>query len=145
MWAQITGNYEYIQRVHDASSSRSLAAMYPDGPQISHRLQFHFDRHQGSCADCRSSRLTSKLRGVTTLTYIPDVLIVSIGIDNLDIEGQLNFRRSSGDVKLNMSGLAGHFPSLIVDREGSLWYHDGMTTHRSCQYKGKIKDDEAHP
>ncbi|KAJ7737161.1 hypothetical protein DFH07DRAFT_714530, partial [Mycena maculata] len=77
---------------------------------------------------------------------IPDLLVLSVGIDNLRIEDQLNFRQPSGDVVLNIRGMVyhsqtgRHFTSITVDREGTLWYHDGIRTGRGCINMGTMKD-----
>ncbi|KAJ7899890.1 hypothetical protein B0H13DRAFT_2029309 [Mycena leptocephala] len=33
-----------------------------------------------------------------------------------------------------------HFTSVVVDAQGIIWYHDGMTTRRACTSNGRFVD-----
>jgi hypothetical protein len=34
----------------------------------------------------------------------------------------------------------GHFTSVVVDAQDEMWYHDGMSTRRTCVNNGKFGD-----
>ncbi|KAI0825908.1 hypothetical protein BC629DRAFT_1261880, partial [Irpex lacteus] len=36
-----------------------------------------------------------------------------------------------------------HFTSRVITNEGSIWYHDGIETGKSCIHEGNIADIDA--
>ncbi|KAJ7075579.1 hypothetical protein C8R43DRAFT_966316 [Mycena crocata] len=124
---------------------RTLESMYPGEITMSQWLQWHFDRYQGRCPTCIAPH---KMRRVTTLTDVPQLLVVTLAGDSrkLRIEEVLTFGRPTGAVKLRVRGLlyhsetGRHFTSIVVDAVGTMWYHDGITTRRRCIDKGRLRD-----
>ncbi|KAJ7908618.1 hypothetical protein B0H13DRAFT_2496531 [Mycena leptocephala] len=63
---------------------------------------------------------------------------------------ELNFPHRNGVTTLKLRGLIyhsqmeghsiGHFTSVVVDAEGIMWYHDGITTKRTCINNGRFAD-----
>ncbi|KAJ6517750.1 hypothetical protein DFH09DRAFT_940166 [Mycena vulgaris] len=51
--------------------------------------------------------------------------------------------RDNSNVTLKLRGLiyhseiAAHFTSVVLDAEGLMWYHDGITTKRTCVNNGR--------
>ncbi|KAJ7914979.1 hypothetical protein B0H13DRAFT_2458344, partial [Mycena leptocephala] len=63
---------------------------------------------------------------------------------------EVNFPHHNGVTTLKLRGLIyhsqmeghsiGHFTSVVIDAEGIMWYHDGITTKRTCINNGRFAD-----
>ncbi|KAJ7122695.1 hypothetical protein C8R43DRAFT_845579, partial [Mycena crocata] len=88
----------------------------------------------------------AKLRRRTTIHDVPEVLIVGINFPTLVLNEELQFHRNNNVVTLKLRGLiyhsqmALHFTSVILDAEGIMWYHDGISTGRTCVNNGRFTD-----
>ncbi|KAJ7916608.1 hypothetical protein B0H13DRAFT_1609185 [Mycena leptocephala] len=91
------------------------------------------------------------MRQLTTIREVPSLLILCININNLKLDPYLKFRQNDESVNtLKLRGLiyhselagqvGGHFTTVVVDAAGNMWYHDGMTTRRTCVNNGRLAD-----
>jgi hypothetical protein len=124
----------------------ALQERHPAGPTLSQWFGHHFDRlTSGNCPHCINN---SKLRRLTTIHDVPLYMIISSGFNNLRLDEELTFSSTMGETRLRLRGLIyhspgtviGHFTSVLLDRHGSMWYHDGITTGGFCTQNGKISD-----
>ncbi|KAJ7883592.1 hypothetical protein B0H13DRAFT_1629001, partial [Mycena leptocephala] len=76
---------------------------------------------------------------------VPSLIILSLNLDTLRLEEDVTL----GQKMLKLRGLIyhsqitadlGHFTSVVVDAQGTMWYHDGMTTRRACTSNGRFVD-----
>ncbi|KAJ7085024.1 hypothetical protein C8R43DRAFT_909267 [Mycena crocata] len=83
------------------------------------------------------------MRRLTTIHDVPSLMVVGVNFDTLVLDEELNFPRNGNVITLKLRGLiyhsqqAMHFTSIVLDANGMLWYHDGITTGRDCVSKGK--------
>jgi hypothetical protein len=85
------------------------------------------------------------MRRLTTVYEVPPIMILSISLNTLRLDEEIVFGPTK-TLKLhgliNHSQIAAHFTSVVVDSRGVMWYHDGMTTGRSCMYNGRFLDKQ---
>jgi hypothetical protein len=91
------------------------------------------------------------MRQLTTIQEVPSLLILCININTLKLDPYLKFGQNDDNANtLKLRGLiyhseiagqvGGHFTSVAVDAGGNMWYHDGITTRRTCVNNGKFTD-----
>jgi hypothetical protein len=62
------------------------------------------------------------------------------------LDHRLTFKKQEETKNLKLRGLiyhsaeGQHFTSVVVDKEGTLWYHDGIATKNSCRRIANLKD-----
>jgi len=87
------------------------------------------------CPDC-SSALTWPITFVSAL----NVLVLEINSRNIKISKTLKFVQDGESIVLKVRGLIYHgnfhFTSRIIGTDEIVWYHDGMTTGRTCENEG---------
>ncbi|KAJ6622115.1 hypothetical protein B0H10DRAFT_1731849, partial [Mycena sp. CBHHK59/15] len=79
---------------------------------------------------------------------IPSLMVLCISVNNLRLNEELNFQQQNRIITLKLWGLiyhsqlvqVGHFTSVILDAEGVMWYHDGITTGRTCINNGRFSE-----
>ncbi|KAJ7845208.1 hypothetical protein B0H13DRAFT_2410207, partial [Mycena leptocephala] len=91
------------------------------------------------CHSGFSTYLTIEM--LTTIHEVPSLIILSLNLDTLRLEEDVTL----GQKMLKLRGLIchsqiaadlGHSTSVVVDAQGIMWYHDGMTTRRACTSNG---------
>jgi hypothetical protein len=76
---------------------------------------------------------------------MPTFMIIGINIRNLLMDEKLTFETTENQKILRLRGLiyhtaVRHFTSIVLDKTGVMWYHDGITTRRSCTRMVNIKE-----
>jgi hypothetical protein len=111
-----------------------------------------------STSSCETSGLTSgehlessspsiATPTLTTIQEVPSYIIISSGFNNLRLDEALTFYSAMGETHLRLRGLIyhspgavmGQFTSVLLDRHGSMWYHDGIMTGHFCTQNGKYQ------
>jgi hypothetical protein len=58
--------------------------------------------------------------------------------------GYITMNMENGEIILKLRGIIyhgrHHFTSQIVSLNGDIWYHDGMTTGRKCNWNGMVSE-----
>ena len=71
---------------------------------------------------------------------VPNVLIFEINSRNIKVSKTLKFEQKGETVVLGVKGLIYHgdfhITSCIIETDGIVWYHDGMTTGISGENEG---------
>ncbi|KAJ7723943.1 hypothetical protein DFH07DRAFT_759290 [Mycena maculata] len=84
------------------------------------------------------------MRRVTTIGAIPKLLIVAVSKEDLLLEDKLQFKEGAHQVTLHLRGLIyyhrRHFTSVVIEKDGMMWCHDGITTKCKCLRIGYFKD-----
>ena len=87
------------------------------------------------CPDCQYV-LTRPISFVSA----PNLLALEINSRNIKISKSLKFVQDGESVVLRVRGLLYHgdfhFTSRIIGADGTVWYHDGMTTGGTCENEG---------
>jgi hypothetical protein len=142
---QAPGRIDTFSQYMNVGWVLALHANNPAGPKLSQWFEHHFNKPTTHCPCCAN---TSKLRRQTTIHEVPLFMIVNSGFNNLRLDEELTFFSATGGTSLRLRGLIyhspgavmGHFTSVLLDRHGSMWYHDGITTGRFCTANGLISD-----
>ncbi|KAJ6501356.1 hypothetical protein DFH09DRAFT_944726 [Mycena vulgaris] len=77
---------------------------------------------------------------VTTLKLdeVPDILYLSIEDPGINLAPAIHIGVSENRHRFALRGIiyAGnnHFTSRIIKEDGSVWYHDGISTGNKCEY-----------
>jgi hypothetical protein len=143
---QKPGTIETLSQYIDVSLPRSIAHAYPLGMHVQEWFDYHFDRPFGRCPDCNSADSPSFLRRKTTITELPTFLLLSISTPDILLDWKLAFKMQDHTKSLQLRGLIYHsveglhFTSVVIDKTGLMWYHDGITTKRACKKITSIKD-----
>jgi hypothetical protein len=83
----------------------------------------------------------------TILDDISSILFVTIGVRNIGLDEIFYFGTIAGQRALRLCGLIcfeqlseemGHFTCTYLDKEGNMWYYDGITTRRNLIYEGQL-------
>ncbi|KAJ7697106.1 hypothetical protein B0H16DRAFT_1350276 [Mycena metata] len=138
---QAPGVTETLSQYVDVSMPNALKDRYPAGILASEWFAYHFDKPVRCCPMCNQ-----RMRRLTTITEVPSVLLLAISLGDLRLDEKLHFGEGNTAKTLRLRGLiyhadwAQHFTSVVVDGQGMMWYHDGMTTKRTCILLGNIKE-----
>jgi hypothetical protein len=86
------------------------------------------------------------LQRLTIIESIPSIMVLYVNFNTLILEEELHIGPNYPAMKLrgliyhsNMTAV-GHFTSVVVDGEGGMWYHDGISTGRACVNAGRFSD-----
>ncbi|KAJ7816467.1 hypothetical protein B0H13DRAFT_1923550 [Mycena leptocephala] len=142
------GVTETFSQYIDVMNTNALRQKYPDGPTLSQWFQQQFDQQTTRCPQCRLHGNDVKMRRLTEIHDVPSVMVLCINFNALRLDSELSFERNDIAVTLKLRGLIyhsqaeimGHFTSVVVDAQDEMWYHDGMSTRRTCVNNGKFGD-----
>ncbi|KAJ7168098.1 hypothetical protein C8R43DRAFT_876954 [Mycena crocata] len=141
---RVPGTTETFAEFIDATPSHRLNTMYPESVSTTQWLGFHLDRVVGRCRYCPAP--DNNMRRVTTIEEIPNLLMVTVNMDNLVPNEAFTLQLPDGPVRLRLRGVifhsarGRHFTSATVDKTGKVWYHDGIRTGRTCRAMGLVSD-----
>ncbi|KAJ6562187.1 hypothetical protein B0H19DRAFT_1068860 [Mycena capillaripes] len=95
------------------------------------------------CPSCVSSGRRTRLRMNVTLRDVPSIMLIDINHGKLIFDEELTFNLSGTPVILKLRGIIyggqGHFTCRLIGRDGSMWFHDGITTGSNCIQEGNIR------
>ncbi|KAJ7832810.1 hypothetical protein B0H13DRAFT_1654042 [Mycena leptocephala] len=143
---QRPGTIETLGQYIDISLPRSITDTHPQGMLAQEWFDYHFDRPYGRCPNCNNNQCAAYLRRVTKITELPTFLLLSISTKDILLEHKLSFKSDTQHKSLQLRGLIyhsaqeQHFTSVVVDKSGLFWYHDGMTTKSYCKRMINIKE-----
>ena len=104
----------------------------------------HLNKLVNECPQCGFNGVHQRMRRTTTLSAIPDLLILSINSPRIILEPQICLTSESMTRTLRLAGLIYHSPSavhftcVVVNEAKELWYHDGMTTKDRTRFEGTM-------
>lgn len=94
------------------------------------------------CPKCAELTLSHNMDKVVKLTAVPSVLVLALNGEPHMISPHIKIPFNGKMFKLKLRGVIYggqfHFTSRIISPDGSIWYHDGMTTQSSCSRQGSI-------
>ncbi|KAJ7835188.1 hypothetical protein B0H14DRAFT_2363547 [Mycena olivaceomarginata] len=71
-----------------------------------------------------------------TLRDVPAIMLIDITHEKLIFDQQITFNLSGIPIILKLRGIIyggqNHFTSRFIGRDGSTWFHDGVTTGSNC-------------
>ena len=95
------------------------------------------------CLTCRRQLIEDR-----TYPEHPELVVLSVSSAyGINISHTLNVCNSTGhELILNLTGIVyynlplAHYVARIIDKDGRVWYHDGMETGTQCRYEGQVVD-----
>jgi hypothetical protein len=140
------GTVETLSQYIDISAPTWMTEMYPTGMTTKQWFEHQFDRQKAPCPNCNRANENHRMRRRTTITELPTFMIIGINIRNLLMDEKLTFKTTENQKALRLRGLIyhaateRHFTSIVLEKTGTMWYHDGITTGRSCTRMMNIKE-----
>ncbi|KAJ6520772.1 hypothetical protein DFH09DRAFT_939555 [Mycena vulgaris] len=124
--------------VFEAYMSAGLSARrdYPVPVPLQSWMGANLALGRGLCPACRLNHVRSKMVMFPRLTDVPGILLVDINHDRLRFDDQIGFDCANTMIKLKLRGIIyggqRHFTCRFIDSHGTVWFHDGISTGRSC-------------
>ncbi|KAJ6522930.1 hypothetical protein DFH09DRAFT_938153 [Mycena vulgaris] len=122
----------------EASVSAGLSGRrdYPVPVPLQDWIRDNLALGRGVCPACRLNNVRSKMFMIPKLTDVPGIMLIDINHDRLSFSDQLGFDSAGVMVKLNLRGIIyggqNHFTCRFIDSNGTVWFHDGISTGRTC-------------
>jgi len=92
-----------------------------------------------ACPDCRTM-----MQQILFYNDVPPILVLEYPWRNIVTSHKLEFETENGTKTLDLRGIVYHgqyhFTSRIISSQKQVWYHDGMTTGKTCSYDGQLND-----
>ncbi|KAJ6581753.1 hypothetical protein B0H19DRAFT_1018731 [Mycena capillaripes] len=120
------------------SSSRRV---YPVPYTLSDWLKETLTKGRNRCPHC-TINLRRKLTMEPTITRVPSIMIIYIEHPHLAFDRVIQFDQAGVMVRLQIRGIiyggGGHFTCRYIASSGDVWYHDGISTGRTCLPQGNL-------
>ncbi|KAJ7114877.1 hypothetical protein C8R44DRAFT_629909 [Mycena epipterygia] len=117
---------------------------YPQPVKIKDWLAVNLSRGRNPCPSCRANNVRTRLVMSSVIREIPPIMVVYISHARLSLDTELVLPCAGNVVKLKLRGIIysgqNHFTCRIVDVTGQMWFHDGITSGRSCLDEGRLCD-----
>ncbi|KAJ6536056.1 hypothetical protein B0H19DRAFT_1317633 [Mycena capillaripes] len=118
------------------SAGLSTRQEHQQGVHLQEWLEGYLRRGKEMCARCRQDGVRSRLTMQTTLTDAPSVMLIDIDHEKLIFDERLLLHVGQQEIRMNLRGIVyggqAHFTCRLVDKDGSMWFHDGITTGSNC-------------
>ncbi|KAJ7764347.1 hypothetical protein B0H16DRAFT_1310894 [Mycena metata] len=127
-----------------AIPSAAQAANHPSGIPVSTWLTDHLRRGYARCPRCALNGDHNRLSVAYNVTTTPDLLVLALDRPGLEFSSTITLDVNGTMRVLKLRGIIyggdHHFTSRYISLSGSVWFHDGITTGRSCIYEGLLSD-----
>ncbi|KAJ7270164.1 hypothetical protein B0H12DRAFT_1008958 [Mycena haematopus] len=128
--------YSYGMLEPYLSAGLSDRYIYPNGVQLSDWLTQHLAKGRGVCPLCSILGVRQRLDMTTTLWNTPPVMIFDITHDKIIFSKELALVCNNRVETLKLRGIIYggqlHFTCRLIDDEGNMWFHDGISTRQNC-------------
>jgi hypothetical protein len=92
-----------------------------------------------NCPECAED-----LFRITTYWIIPKIMLFSIGDSEVLINKLLKIRHDDTLTRLHLKGIiylgSFHFTARVITEDGIVWFHDGRTSGKQCEYEKSLID-----
>ncbi|KAJ7025280.1 hypothetical protein C8F04DRAFT_968042 [Mycena alexandri] len=127
-----------------AIPSHSQIDQHPNGIPVSTWLADHLKRLPSRCPRCLLSRVSSRLTIDYEVTSVPCLLVLALDRPGLEYSQTLTFDVDGSLSILKLRGVIyggdHHFTSRYITPTGDVWFHDGISTGRSCVFEGDLNN-----
>jgi hypothetical protein len=134
--------YGVFQDFMSAGLGRS--EVRPNGVPLSVWLDTNFRKGQRGCQLCTGIARRNSMRMEYVLDSVPKLMIVFLDHNNITFDQKLLFKVGGQEEYLQLRGIIyagfGHFTCRVVQPDGTVWFHDGMTTRRQCIREFRYED-----
>ncbi|KAJ6467983.1 hypothetical protein C8R47DRAFT_990276 [Mycena vitilis] len=129
------------------SAGLSTRQTYPEGVHLQVWMDRYMSNGRNNCPACRLSGVRTRLTMATTLRDVPPMILLDLSSNRLVFSNELRFTCQGVGVSLKLRGIIyggeGHFTCRYIERDGEMWFHDGITTGRDCLPEialGRVQD-----
>ncbi|KAJ6513682.1 hypothetical protein C8R47DRAFT_962393 [Mycena vitilis] len=127
-------DFEVLETFLSAGLSRS--AILGEPVPISKWLANYLRRHRTVCHVCTAASRRSRVFMTTVIHTAPSLLLLFLDSDRLTFDRVLKIESAGDSKELTLRGVIyggfGHFTCRVVDKDGWVWFNDGITTGRRC-------------
>ncbi|KAJ6548905.1 hypothetical protein B0H19DRAFT_952667 [Mycena capillaripes] len=127
-------HYEMLEGHLSAGLNNRLE--YPLGVPLQEWLNSYLSRGRSNCGRCRLNNVRTRMVMRTTINALPPVFIVNIDHDKLIFNPEIAVDCNGYLATMTLRGIIyggqAHFTCRFVDRDGHMWFHDGITTGSRC-------------
>jgi hypothetical protein len=117
------------------SAGLSRRAQNESGVSLQSWFDSYLTRGRHPCPACSANRVRSRMVMQTTLHSVPNLILVFLDSQNLLFDRVLSFNIGQRTVRFFLRGIIygglNHFTCRVVQLDGWVWFHDGITTGRS--------------
>ncbi|KAJ6514262.1 hypothetical protein C8R47DRAFT_962284 [Mycena vitilis] len=114
----------------------STRTTYPDGFPLQHWLHRYLTEGRRPCPVCAANGVRCRLTMATTLRDVPPIMIFDLIHDKLLFDEVLTFDLQGVPANLRLRGIIyggqSHFTCRLIGKNGTMWFHDGITTAKDC-------------
>ncbi|KAJ6460798.1 hypothetical protein C8R47DRAFT_993771 [Mycena vitilis] len=119
------------------SAGLSTRQTYPEGVQLQVWMDQYMSNGRNNCPASMA----------TTLRDVPPMILLDLSSDRLVFSDELRFTCQGAVVSLKLRGIiyggGHHFTCRYIEKDGEMWFHDGITTGRDCLPEialGRVQD-----
>ncbi|KAJ7441885.1 hypothetical protein FB451DRAFT_1057983 [Mycena latifolia] len=127
-----------------AIPNRNQIAQFPAGLTTLEWLKQHLKHSLRRCPMCAIQGRRVRLVVSSQLREVPDLLFIAVDTGNIFFSQRLQLECNGHLTSLHLRGIIyggqAHFTARFISSVGRVWFHDGMTTGRSCIDEGLITD-----
>ncbi|KAJ7768493.1 hypothetical protein B0H16DRAFT_1308108 [Mycena metata] len=135
-------HYELFEPYMCAALSNNQIVTYPGGVPVSAWIHDNLSTTHTSCPICALSSRRVRLTMHYKVSNVPPVMFVTVDCGSMLYNKSLHFDINGAMVISRLRGIIyggdAHFTSRYISAQGSVWFHDGMTTVRSYVEEGHI-------
>ncbi|KAJ6458429.1 hypothetical protein C8R47DRAFT_1080231 [Mycena vitilis] len=138
-------SYDILESFMSAGLSRAEERVGP--VLISKWLAKYLRTRRTVCRVCSAAGRRCAVRMDTTLSSAPTVIMIMLDSRKLVFDESLTLETEAGAKHFKLRGViysgGAHFTCRVVQRDGWVWYHDGIETGRNCirEFEYKSLDD----
>ncbi|KAJ7183739.1 hypothetical protein C8R46DRAFT_883813 [Mycena filopes] len=126
------------------SAGLSTTREYPNGVELRSWISDYLTTGRRSCPTCSIRGVRSRFTMRTVVRDVPPIMLLDLSHDKLLFSNELAFQVNGVEVKMKLRGVIyggqGHFTCRVVQRDRTMWFHDGITTGSSCLRETNLQD-----
>ncbi|KAJ7016600.1 hypothetical protein C8F04DRAFT_981158 [Mycena alexandri] len=126
------------------SAGLSTRRQYPEGVPIADWVSQYLATGRQTCPLCRQEGVRQRLNMTTKLRSVPPIMVFDLSSDRLVFNDDLKFSCGEETIVMKLRGIIyggqNHFTCRYVQQDGTVWFHDGITTGSSCLRENKLQD-----
>jgi hypothetical protein len=137
-------NHHLFQSFMCAIATRELSRVHQGCIPIDAWLDNYFRQTRDACPNCRLSGRRVKLHMSTRVQEIPELMFITLDGGQFTFTPALHFDCHGTRKVIRLRGVIylgdAHFSARFISQEGHVWFHDGISTGRSCVDDGPLMD-----
>ncbi|KAJ7027195.1 hypothetical protein C8F04DRAFT_965550 [Mycena alexandri] len=128
------------------SAGLSTRIEYPEGVEMSTWMHNYMTQGKQHCPSCRMTGVRQRLAMSSEVRDVPGIMLFDLTHDKLLFSDDLTFEVRNQQINMKLRGIIyggqNHFTCRYIQSDGSMWFHDGITTGSTCLRETKVQDVE---